>query len=290
MPMMPKRRAFDAYQESLPVRLMATRRNEFSTCKVSESFASVQRRNDQSSFDFMPVVGDDEASIIGVLAMDDRTQRGDLVRDRCTTLHEDLLIGSDVSILDFVRKADQQPFCFVIDGHRIGGLVSLSDLQQLPVRAALFAMVTQLEMTMTEVIAASFEGDTWLGLLSSGRQKELDHALQKATVEHNQVDSLLYTQFCDKADILRKQGELDKWGVRKADWKADFRGIQSLRDQLAHGNDFAVSAEAARKVCALVRTIDDWLARLDGMLSGVRPPMIDNGARTETPREELVTP
>jgi hypothetical protein len=87
------------------------------------------------------------------------------------------------------------------------------------------------------------------------------------------------TQFCDKADILRKQGELDKWGVQKADWKADFRGIQSLRDQLAHGNDFAVSAEAARKVCALVRTMDDWLVRLDGMLSGVRPPMIDNDAR-----------
>ncbi len=208
-----------------------------------------------------------------------------------------MLIGSHVSILDFVRKADQQPFCFVIDGHRIGGLVSLSDLQQLPVRAALFAMVTQLEMTMMEVIAASFEGDTWIGLLSSGRQKELDLALQKATVEHNQVDSLLYTQFCDKADILRKQGELDKWGVRKADWKADFRGIQSLRDQLAHGNDFAVSAndfavsaEAARKVCALVRTMDDWLARLDGMLSGVRPPMTDNGGRTETLREELATP
>lgn len=286
----PKRRVLDAYQASLPVRLIATPRSDFSTCEVSETFASVQRRNEQSSFDFMPVLDNDGTSIVGVLEMDALAKHGHLVRDRCTPLHEDLLIGADVSILDFVRKADQQPFCFVIDRHRIGGLVSLSDLQQLPVRAALFAMVTQLEMTMAELISALFDGDSWRSLLSPGRQQKLGQMLQQATDQNNQVNSLLYTQFCDKADILRKQAEMDKWGARRADWKTDFTDIQTLRNHLAHGNEFAVSADAARKVCALVRAMDDWLARFNGTLPGDPRSMIDNGERTETPREELATP
>jgi hypothetical protein len=123
-------------------------------------------------------------------------------------------------------------------------------------------------MTMGTVIADLFEGDSWRTYLSSGRQLKLDDMLRQATADHNQVDPLLYTQFCDKTDILRKHCDRGKWGLRKADWKKDFDDIQKLRNQLAHGNEFAASSEAARQVCALVRTMDDWLARLEGMLRG----------------------
>lgn len=263
-----RQRALDAYQASLPVRLMATPRKDFFVCTVGEQFASVQRRNQSSSFDFIPVLNDDDENIVGVLAMNGPDQHGELVQDRFDRLHEDLLIGADVSILDFVRKADRQPFCYVVDRRRIGGLVSLSDLQQLPVRAALFAIVTQLEMTMGAVVAELFEGDSWRTCLSSGRQQKLDDMLRQATADHNQVNPLLYTQFCDKADILIKHCDAGKWGLRKAAWKKDFDDIQKLRNQLAHGSEFAASAEAARQVCALVRTMDDWLVRLDGMLRG----------------------
>lgn len=272
-----KQRALDAYEASLPVRLMETPRDEFSTCMLGEPFASVQLRNKSSSFDFIPVLNDGTQTIVGVLSMNDSYQQGDLVRDRCTPIHENFLIGANVSILDFVRKADEQPFCFVIDGHRIGGLVCLSDLQQLPVRAALFAMVTQLEMTMADVIANSFEGDSWSMYLSERRRGHLDHMLQQAITEKNQVDPLLYTQFCDKADIVRKHCDPARWGVRRADCERDFSDIQKLRNHLAHGNDFATSPTAARGVCALVRTMDHWLDRLDATLASVRRSIVDNG-------------
>ena len=41
-------------------------------------------------------------------------------------------------LLDFVRTADEHSCRLVVDGGRVTGLVSLSDIQKLPVRAALF--------------------------------------------------------------------------------------------------------------------------------------------------------
>jgi len=67
-------------------------------------------------------------------------------------LSEDDMIGADASIVAFVRDADRHKCRLVVSGCEINGLVSLSDLQKLPVRAALFTMVTHLEMVMANFI------------------------------------------------------------------------------------------------------------------------------------------
>jgi len=48
-------------------------------------------------------------------------------------LSEDNLIGADAGILAFVKMADRHSCRLVIAGSEITGLVSLSDVQQLPV-------------------------------------------------------------------------------------------------------------------------------------------------------------
>ncbi|MBV5269366.1 MAG: hypothetical protein JZU55_04890, partial [Afipia sp.] len=70
------------------------------------------------------------------------------------------LIGADAGILDFIRQADFSKFRFLVTGTEISGLVSLSDLQRLPVRAALFGVITHLEMVMTEVIRVKYRSFT----------------------------------------------------------------------------------------------------------------------------------
>ncbi|MGO4843671.1 hypothetical protein AB4144_66485, partial [Rhizobiaceae sp. 2RAB30] len=72
--------------------------------------------------------------------------------EKYEALREAHLIGADASILSFVKEADTRPFRLLVSERGIVGLVSLSDLQKLPVRAALFGLVTGLEMAMTDAI------------------------------------------------------------------------------------------------------------------------------------------
>ena len=68
-----------------------------------------------------------------------------LVSDVMRPLSEGNLLGADASILTFIRYADHQKCRLIVSGHEISGLVCLSDLQRLPVRAALFGLVTCLK-------------------------------------------------------------------------------------------------------------------------------------------------
>ncbi len=128
----------------------------------------------QGGFDYFPVVECADAfpeRVIGLVElapfMHGATPRG-CVRDQMRPLSEENLIGADASILAFIRNADQQECRLVVSGPEISGLVSLSDLQRLPVRAALFAMVTHLEITMAHAIRSECNrSEDWLIRLSA---------------------------------------------------------------------------------------------------------------------------
>jgi hypothetical protein len=91
----------------------------------------------------------------------------------------------------------------VVSNSGIIGLVSLSDLQRLPVRAVLFSVITGFEITMMEVIKRSFSSDEdWLCCLSEGRRKKIKDTIAESHRGDGFVDALLFTQFCDKAALL----------------------------------------------------------------------------------------
>jgi hypothetical protein len=149
-------------------------------------------------------------------------------------LTEEYLIGADASILDFVLDADQRPCRLVVSGARIVGLVSLSDLQRLPVRAALFALITGFEMAMADSIRKvhSSDGD-WLKFLGKSRQQKIEGEKAKSKVDDSYVDSLLFTQFCDKREIVKQQFPEER---RDPLGEALIR-IEGLRNNVAHANE-----------------------------------------------------
>jgi hypothetical protein len=255
-----------AYQESLPITLIATAREHFATCAMNESLAAVQGRYRDEQFDHLPVT-DSEGVIVGILDLSavPAVQSGERVDSHMHLLREAHLIGADSSILQFIRQAAEWPFRLVVSGNNISGLVSISDLQRLPVRAALFAMITHLEMLMADTIrAAHRDTDEWLVHLSKGRAKKIRSEISSAKHEDSYVDALLFTQFCDKRDILAGQPWLRS---ERSNWDSDMKQVERLRNALAHANEYAASPEAARRLCATVRTIDDWINRLTAHLA-----------------------
>jgi hypothetical protein len=254
------------FQDGLPVRLIATAREEFRTCRTDEPLAQVLERNTEG-FDYFPVTahgaGGDER-IVGLVNlvpfMKQEEPAVGLAGERMQSLSEDNLIGADASILAFVRGADRHGCRLVVSGAKVTGLVSLSDLQKLPVRAALFAIITHAEMTMADAIRREFGGmDGWVERLSDGRKSKIQTEFDQAESDDNVVDRLLFTQFVNKVTLLKKS---PSFTASKTRFEADMQTAQDLRNKLAHANDYAASRNAAEQVCATVRMIEHWIAQL----------------------------
>ena len=251
---------FESLHAGLTVGLISARREDFMTCVASEGLSDVIEKN-KEPYDFIPVVEAEfnhEYRIIGLFNAADFLDGSSLngsVKDHFERLSEDHLIGADSSILDFVKTADEKPCRLVVSGATITGLVSLSDLQKLPVRVALFSIITGFEITMAEAIKVKLGGsENWMGCLSNGRQKKIKDEIEKSRRDDGFVDTLLFTQFCDKADIIKKNFQLARSKTKLRDQLDE---INDLRDNLAHANEYAATPDHARNVCAVVRDLLD---------------------------------
>jgi hypothetical protein len=256
------------FQEGLTVNLIATARSEFVTCNSDEQVSSVIERNSAGAFDYLPVLasqssGNNARTIIGLLEIApfmDREAPSGFVHEKMQPLSEENLLGADASILTFVRDADYQPCRLIVSDIKISGIVSLSDLQRLPVRAALFAMVTYLEMIMAESIRSEFLGaDGWIERLSVGRQRKVRDKVRSATSDDAFVDSLLFTEFCDKVTLIKQRPGLS-WDPNL--FEEELKAVQLLRDNIAHANDYASTRIDARRTCETVRLMDQWIGRI----------------------------
>lgn len=255
-----------ALQDRLSVALIATPRQALRVCRVDETVANVMARNEEG-FDYFPITdtaphgGERIVGLIELVPYLSGKPRDGTVRDLMLPLSEDNMIGADAGILSFVRTADRHGCRLVISGAEVSGLVCLADLQRLPVRVALFAMITHLEMTMAEAIRREFNGtDGWKGRLSDERKKKLACQQRAARFADNWVDDLLLTQFADKKAIIKKSRSFT---ASKSRFETEMREAQSLRDNLAHANDFARERDAAAKVCTTVRIVEDWIQWLN---------------------------
>lgn len=255
---------FDALQSGLTVNMIMTPRADILTCKSTELISDVLRRN-PDRFSYIPV--DDNGRLIGLFHAErwfSKQAPNEQVSGYFEALSEATLIGANAGIIEFVRRADEQPCQLVVSGSRIDGLVSLSDMQKLPVRAALFGLVTGMELTMSELIRRQFpDTKEWLSALSGERQSKISDEIGLSRQAEGYVDDILFTQFCDKADIIRKRIIL---GISKGSLDKRFKAIQQLRNDLAHSNDYAASPSAAHNVAEVVRGIFDLQSRLSNLI------------------------
>jgi hypothetical protein len=248
---------FQSLHAGLTVRLIATHREELKTCKKADLVSDVLDAN-PDEFDFIPVLdgSGDESRFVGLFHAADIRKSGVVdgpVSSTYLPLAEEHLIGADASILDFLVQADGRPCRLVVSGSQIAGLVTLSDLQRLPVRAALFALITGFEMTMASFIRAKLpDAGTWMAMLKPRRLEKIQREISIAQAKDAFVDKLLFTQFADKAEIVKR---LNPAGMNGPALERQLKDFQNLRDSLAHANEYAASPDQAKHVCDLVRKL-----------------------------------
>jgi hypothetical protein len=139
-------------------------------------------------------------------------------------------------------------------------------------------------MLMGKVIRAELgQTEAWIDRIPEGRRQKIDEEISKARANDSFVDALLFTQFADKLTIIRRN---PYFPFSRSRFKSELSQIQSLRDDLAHANDYAASAEAACKVCSTVNLMDKWNEDLSGWLRALEqnrlggvvmnPPSLEN--------------
>ncbi|WP_319518995.1 hypothetical protein [uncultured Martelella sp.] len=247
---------YETLHDGLRVALIATPKTAFWACSQNENLRDVAERNTEK-FDFAPVIGDDER-ILGVVELApyfDTAAPEQPVRQSTIALGEEHLIGADSSILDFIRDADERRFRFVVSQSGVNGIVSLSDLQKLPVRATLFSLVTALEIRMQEAIRKRLPNTKdWQALITRNRRNKIKATIDLAQSAEGIVDELLFTQFCDKREII--QQSLLQQHSKRENFISDVKRIEKLRNALAHANTYAETTDQAVEVCRTVRSID----------------------------------
>ena len=181
--------------------------------------------------------------------------RDDIVERHMDSLSDANLIGAEATILDFLKEVDSRPFCLVVSAGGIDGLVAWSDLQKLPVRVALFSLITGFELIMSKAIMNEYpNGDGWLEHLSGKRRRELEERVEQRQSNDSDIHPLLETEFSHKATILRKMRAFQR--PPKAAMKLLGR-IVTLRNKVAHAKDYLRDREEASKLSSKVKGLSE---------------------------------
>ncbi|AMN39058.1 hypothetical protein [Rhodoplanes sp. Z2-YC6860] len=249
---------FEALHTGLKVSLIATPRDRLKTCRSDERVSDVLQRNTES-YDYIPVVDvktGDNQPIIGLFhAANYKSNHvaDGRIRGIFKPMSEEFIIGPDSRILDFIKDADARPCRLLVSGSNITGLVSLSDLQRLPVRAALFALITGFEITMMDAIRRIYKSEMdWMSVLSPDRRSHVKSEKKKSEETDAFVDTLLFTQFADKKSLIKKRFTKVR---TKSSLEKTLKAIEALRNKVAHANEYADSPSQARTVCKTVREL-----------------------------------
>lgn len=228
-------------------------------CDVDDDLKQVVGREDLREFDYVPVKEKD--GVVGLLHRSeyDIEPATGQVREAMCHLRGDLIISADAGILSYIEGAAERPCRLVLRRSRLDGIVTLSDLQRLPVRPAIFLLITHLELLMSDWIRQRCQSEQdWLKLLDDGRPKGIEKRWEKLQDNDLAIDRLTATHFSDKYKLVVKLGSFEDAGG----CENEFYRIKELRNRVAHAGDYALTQETARETIEVVGLARKWISLL----------------------------
>jgi len=255
-------KVFQRLDLGLTVNLIDTPRQFLRGCQTSTIVGPDLEHRDFEDFDFLPVFEGGE--IVGLLdrvrALSRKAERGKRVADVMAACGEANLISGRSGVRDFIRTADVAPARLVIDGTRISGIVTIADIQKLPVRVAIFSLITHLELLMTEVLSNELgpDGDPFT-YLNGKRAKDAWDRWMNLQREQVAIDQLTALELCDKRDLLAKFQPVD---VGRDRIRRELGRIERLRNQIAHSGRYAGTRAEATKAIRAIQLAETWIQRL----------------------------
>ena len=249
----------DQLDQSIPVRLIATM-GVLTSAIADEPVADADRRAAEHRFDFLPVKSRCEGSIIGLFRRNDNRRISNAtVQQVMQTLDGATnLISADAPLSDFVATADTSPARLVLDRAEIKGLVTLSDLQRLPVRTFLFGLFIHLELLLTQELKRCLGPNVEpFDLLPPDKASRARNAWTRTLGSEMDRDIYSTLYFSDK--IVIAQG-LHILGKASDTIGGELLKVQQfIRHPIAHGKSFALTRQDAHSMVRATRVMRVWI-------------------------------
>ncbi len=164
--------------------------------------------------------------------------------DRTSLLTSDFsphqIVSQNTSLSEVIGILSQHKYCFVRVLEQITAVITREDIQKPVVRMWLFGMVTMTEMYLLSKLKQEQGDSINLDAIAPARLDKA-RALQTERSRRGQhCDIIDCLQFSDKAILLLSKGEnLQDFGFKsKAEAKKVIKELESLRNNLAHSQDF----------------------------------------------------
>lgn len=212
------------------------------------------------------VAGIRQQGIVTGYVTRDSLDGGTVGENRRTFASDEMALENMPLLKTFEALRGRRHLFIEVDGH-VSKIVTLGDLQKIPVRLWLFGLISLLEMQMLRIIRphcpTTPNADAWLTLLKQPRIEEALRIYNERQLRNAAIDVCDCLQLCDKATIFRKIPTLPKLGKFESNTSCRrfFRNAQNLRDALAHAND--IHYEPWPALADLVKQVEEFLVQIE---------------------------
>jgi hypothetical protein len=229
-----------AIRSEIPVALIATPRAALK-CQREDRWQQIESDRDLADFDQVPLTDDDENHIVAVFI------RG----TGPVALRENMFMASGAPLISFLESADHHRFRLLLRDRRVSGMVTLSDVQKLPVYSVLFSLLIVVEMLLMDCIrkACGANADQWLRHLDKRQRGTIEKHWNNAVKKNLAIDRLSCASFGQ--EITAALG----LGLFKGhdEHYTSLTDLEALRNQVCHATEFAPTAEQALTIPCRVR-------------------------------------
>ena len=249
-------RTLEQAESSMPVRLIAT----FDGLKTTTPEAPVSQAlgiANEGGFDYLPVRHEVHGPFIGLFDRSSFQSENQRVRDVYYPIGPTDLISAETSLLHFVWTANQQPRRLVLEGTEIRGIVTLSDIQKLPVRIALFSLFIHFELLLTEYLRQKVGNKDPLSFLSEVRANLVRGKWQQFITSNMDQDIFSAMDLCDKREVAQAMKVLRRSNnsIKSEIWDIE----RYLRNPIAHGAEYAENRDAAGRTITAAIATKEWI-------------------------------
>lgn len=235
------------------------------TCLVSDDAKTVLEDSRFSDFTCIPLRESLDGPVVGVLERP-QTREQETSDPRIHPLDGSMLISAGASLAELIPLLEKSSYRLVVNTKGAEGIVTRSDLQKLPVRLYVFALITHLETVMAKIIKQKTPNDQeWRTHLSDGRLERLEKKRKELQSDNSDLPLLELTDFCDKRDILMELLRSHQ-GFSRRRFEKDLKAIEDLRNSIAHSGSYADDAQRGQDFIDRHNKINDWIATLSPYL------------------------
>jgi hypothetical protein len=149
------------------------------------------------------------------------------------------ILENDSSLAEVIEVLTRQEYAFISVFGQVGGFVDRGHLNSPVTRMWLFGIITLFEMRMVRLIEKYFPNESWRSVVPAARLEKAVILQQERSRRHQQSTLVDCLQLSDKGQVILEHPlGLKLLDIRsKAAAKQMIKNIESLRNNLAHGQD-----------------------------------------------------